>query len=280
MSYNDYKQQYAYGFAPVALSDLGALSSAATKFFLGENFGPKANLSKTTNDSTHTKPICFKADKQMFHMKALLDIEVIESIEPLGTKQVVTLTLASAAGSAGKHTISIKGESPVEVEIANSTTAANAAAAVASALAGLVNWDVSVSSAVITLTKKVAGANWTVTDTSNFKFETTVTTQTGTFASSTPGVAPEADGHYIKLDFYSADEAGLDAYIGGGTLTADMTVYVKPGDAVVCNTPYFQSLMPSNTKEYSWVEISCPYAATASITFTSGKLLIHMNPNV
>ena len=283
MSYNDYKQQYAYGFAPVALSDLGALSSGSTKFYLGENCGPKANLSSSTNDSTHTMPLCFKANKQMFHKKAILDVEVIESMAPLGVKQVVTLTISNAAASDGKDTITIRDESPVEVSIADDTTAAQAAAAIATALAGLKNWTAvnTAGQATVVLTRKVEAENWTYSDTDNFKFETTVTTQTGAFSSTTSGVAPEADGHYIKLDFMSvATKDELDAYIATTlTVVPDMTVYVKPGEAVVCNTPYFQGLMPSNTKEFSWVEISCPYASTASITFTGGKLLIHCNPN-
>lgn len=282
--YTDYKQQYAFGFGPVALADLGAISSSSTKFFLGEAFGAKANLSKVTgdNDATHTKPIDFKAPKQMFHKKAMLDVEVIESIAPMGTKQVVTLTISSAAASDGKHTITIKDESPVEVTIADDTTAAQAAAAVATALAGLKYWDAANASgqATVVLTKKVEGANITVNST-NFKFETTVTTQTGSFGSTTAGVAPEADPHYIKLDFFSADADALAAYVDNSFsgLTPDHTVYVKPGEAIVCNTPYFQSLMASLTKQYAWVELSVPYAGTASITYTSGKLLIHANPN-
>lgn len=285
MSYNDYKQQYAYGFAPVALADLGALDSASDKFFLGENFGPKANLSKSTNDSTHTKPIDFKAGKQMFHKKALLDVEVIESIAPLGHKQSVKLTLSSAVGTAGAHTITIKDETPVVVEAAASATAAAEAALVATALAGLKNWDVSytATNAYVTLTRKVAAENWTYSDTTKFKFETTAGTQTGAWSQpeGETGVAPNADAHSVLLEFKSVNtEDDIDAYVAGSlTVDPDMAVYVKPGDAVVCNTPYFQSLMPSNTKRFSWVEISCPYSATSSITFTAGKLLIHCNPN-
>lgn len=279
--YNDYKQQYAYGFQPVALADLGALSSGSTKFFLGENCGPKANLSKTTNDATHTKPISFKAGKQMFHKKALLDVEVIESVAPLGAKQVVKITFTGTAGADGSVKLQPYGEEEITVAIENGNTAAESAAAVAAACQGLKKWTVASDSGVVTFTAKMEAANITVNAT-NFPLTATLTTQAITssaFVSVTAGVAPEADGHYIKLDFMSADEDELDAYIGGGSIVPDMTVYVKPGDAVVCNTPYFQSLMPSNTKEYSWVEISCPYAGTASITFTSGKLLIHCNPN-
>lgn len=288
MSYNDYKQQYAYGFAPVALNDLGALSSSSTKFYLGEAFGPKANLSKTTNDLTHTKPLDFKAAKQMFYKKAVLDIEVIESIAPLGTKQTLTIAYNGTAGAAGSSVWHIWGESPVTVSIESGTTATNAGKAAVAALAGLVNWTASESSGTVTLTRKVEAANITATDTTKFSVtDISSTTQTlggqtsgsASFTAGTTGVAPEADAHNIKLDFYSADEAGLDAYIAGGNLDPDMTVFVKSGEAVVCNTPYFQSLMPSDTKEFSWVEISCPYAGTASITFTSGKLLIHCNPN-
>jgi len=284
--YTDYKQQYAYGFGPVALSDFGAISSSSTKFFLGENYGPKANLSKATgdNDSTHTKPIDFKAAKQMFHKKAMLDIEVLESIEPLGVKQVVKITFSGTAGAAGSVTLQPYGEDEVTVTIANGNTATQSGDAVVAACGALKHWGVSNSSGVVSFTAKLPAANITVNAT-NFPLTADLTTQSissSAFVSVTSGVAPEADGHYLKLDFMSADADELAAYVDNSFsgLVPDATVYVKPGDAIVDNTPYFQSLMPSNTKEYSWVEISCPYAGTASITFTSGAILAHINPNV
>ena len=286
MSYNDYKQQYAFGFGPVALSDLGALSSAGVKY-LGQALGPRANLSKDSNASTYTMPIDFKAGKQMFHKKALLSVEVLESIAPLGTKQTLTIAYSGTAGAAGSSVWHICGESPVTVNIENGTTATNAGKAAVAALAGLVNWTASESSGTVTLTRKVEAANITATDTDNFSVtDISSTTQTlggqtsgsASFTAGTTGVAPEADAHSIKLDFKSvATIAELEAYIGGASLDPDMSVYVK-ADAVVCNTPYFEGLMPSNMKEYAWVEISCPYAATQSITFTSGKILVHCNP--
>jgi len=285
MAYNDYKQQYAYGFAPVALSDLGAISSSSTKFFLGEAFGAKANLSKVTgdNDSTHTKPIDFKAAKQMFHKKALLDVEVIESIAPMGTKQVVKITFTGNAGAAGSVELTPYGEEKVTVTIADENTPTQSAAAVVTACANLKNWDVANDAGVVTFTAKKEAANITVNAT-NFPLTASLTTQaitSGAFVSVTAGVAPEADPHVIKLDFFSADEDAVAAYVDNtfSGLTPDMTVYVKPGEAIVCNTPYFQSLMASLTKQYAWVELSVPYAGTASITYTAGKLLIHCNPN-
>ena len=256
MAYNDYKQQYAFGFAPVALADLGAISSSSTKFFLGEAFGAKANLSKVTgdNDSTHTKPIDFKAPKQMFHKKALLDVEVIESIAPMGAKQTVTLTFSGTASADGSYTIAIKDEDSVTVTTADEDTAAQVAGKVKAALAGLKNWDASVASAVVTLTKKIESANITVNST-NFGITGSTTgisiTSSG-FVAGTTGVAPEADAHVIKLDFFSADADAIADYVDNSFagLTPDHTVYVKPGEAIVCNTPYFQSLMASNTKQY------------------------------
>ena len=284
MSYYDYKQQYAYGFGPVALSDLGALSSGSTKFYLGENYGPKANLSASTNDSTHTKPIDFKANKQMFSKKARLDIEVIESFAPIGAKQTVTLTFTGTkATAAGSYEISIKDEDSATVTVAENDTPTDIASAVVTALGALKAWVATSAAGVVTLTKKIEEENITVNST-NFGITGSATgisiTSSG-FVAGTTGVAPEADGHYIKLDFMSvANATDLAAYIATTlTVIPDMTVYVKPSEAVVCNTPYFQSLMPSNTKEYSWVEISCPYASTASVTFTGGKLVIHVNPN-
>lgn len=285
MAYNDYKQQYAFGFEPVSLSALGAISSASTKFFLGEACGAKANLSKVTgdNDSTHTKPIDFKAAKQMFHKKALLDIEVIESIAPCGTKQVVKITFSGTAGAAGSVKLQPYGEDEVTVTIANGNTATQSGDAVVAACAGLKHWDVANSSGVVSFTKKIEAANITVNAT-NFPLTASLTTQSvsgGAFASVTAGVAPEADPHVIKLDFFSADADAVASYVDNSFagLTPDHTVYVKPGEAIVCNTPYFQSLMASLTKQYAWVELSVPYAGTASITYTSGKLLIHCNPN-
>jgi len=285
MAHNDYKQQYAFGFAPVALADLGAISSSSTKFFLGEAFGAKANLSKVTgdNDSTHTKPIDFKAPKQMFHKKALLDVEVIESIAPMGTKQVVKITFTGTAGAAGSVTLKPYGEDEITVTIANSNTASQSATAVATACAGLKNWDVAADSGVVNFTAKMEAANITVNAT-NFPLSASLTTQaiTGSaFVSVTAGVAPEADPHVIKLDFFSADADAIADYVDNSFsgLTPDHTVYVKPGEAIVCNTPYFQSLMASMTKQYAWVELSVPYAGTESITYTAGKLLIHCNPN-
>jgi hypothetical protein len=284
--YNDYKQQYAFGFAPISLADLGAISSSSTKFFLGEACGAKANLSKVTgdNDSTHTKPIDFKAPKQMFHKKALLDVEVIESIAPMGAKQTATLTFTGTkATAAGSYTIAIKDEDGVTVTVAEDDTPSDIAAAVVTALGGLKAWVASAAAGVVTITKKVESANITV-NSDNFGFTgsaTGISVTSSGFVAGTTGVAPEADPHVIKLDFFSADADAVAAYVDNSFsgLTPDHTVYVKPGEAIVCNTPYFQSLMASLTKQYAWVELSVPYAGTASITYTAGKLLIHCNPN-
>ena len=285
MSYFDYKQQYTYGFGPIDFSQL-TFATYETKFYLGEAVGAKANLSKTSNESTYTKPLDHKALKQMFHKKALLDFLCLESFAPLGRAQTVKLTISSTAGSAGKHTITIKDETPVEVDIANSTTAAAAAAAIASALAGLKNWNVAytASNAYVELTRKEASANWTYSDTTKFKFETTVTTQTGAWSQpdNKTGIAVEADTtHVFRFDLKSVDnDTDLDAYIAG-TLTLDpiVSIYIKGNQALPCATPAFESLMPSNVGLKSWFEVSMPNISSTSTTMTSGKMVVGYDKN-
>ena len=283
MSYYDYKQQYTYGFGPIDLHDL-TFATYATKFYLGEAFGAKANLSKTTNDSTHTKPLDHKALKQMFHKKALLDILCLESFAPLGTQQVVKLTFTNNATSAGKVTIEIKDETPVEVSVANGNTPAQIASACKDALGGLKNWTAgyTASNAYFTLTRKVAAASWTATETDNFNATITAATTTGTWAEVTAGVAVEADTtHVFKLDLKSVDnDTDLDAYIAG-TLTLDpiVSIYIKGNQAIPCATPAFESLMPSNVGLKSWFEISMPNISSTSTNMTSGKLVIGYDKN-
>lgn len=282
MSYYNYKQQYTYGFKPVDLHDL-TFASSATKFFLGENCGAFANLSKDTNDSTHTKPIDLKADKQMFVKKALLDVECLKDFAPRGVKEVFKLTPTVTTAGAGTIAWKFRGVEQPAIEVTGTDTADTLVAKMV-AVFHCDGWVASAdtSNHLLLVTAVVADAN-VAKDDAKETFAYTKSGETGTitgaWAVKTQGVAPEADNHYVKLDIMSVStEAELEAYIAGGALVPVASVYLTPAMMVAQSSPVFEITMPSNLKALTWAEISMPNASSTNLD--AGMFIAHFNPNL
>jgi len=77
-----YKQQYVFGQVPFELKDLDTTTPA--KSYLGSAEGGVANLSATTDDSTHTMPIDLKAERQAHVQKIRVEIRVLEALAGTG----------------------------------------------------------------------------------------------------------------------------------------------------------------------------------------------------
>ncbi len=286
MGYTNYKQQFTFGFKEIDLGATLPFSSSSTKYYLGEAVGAVANLSATTNDSTHTKPIDVKNNGIMFARKAILDIMAFESLAPAGTKQVVTITLSGTAVADGSISVGIVGESSVAtltVDVTDMSTHTDIADALATAInSAFTTWSATASSGVVTLTRKKALANVTVNST-NFDIDKTGLTSltVGDATSSTAGVTPEADTtHVVKFDICSAkDSTELTAIVGGGTYVPIASLYVTPNMFEAQSEAIQQILMPKNVGQYVWVEMSMPNIAS-NTQMTAGICMVRFNPNM
>lgn len=84
-----YKQQYVFGQVPFELDDLD--TTTPSKSYLGSANGGVANLSATTDDSTHTMPIDLKAEKQAHVQKIRVEIRVLEELAGSGASAKIRL---------------------------------------------------------------------------------------------------------------------------------------------------------------------------------------------
>lgn len=93
--YTSYRKQYTFGQVPFELKKLDTqtpapayLGSGNLETATGNKF---ANLSKDTDDATHTMPICLKAEGQAAFEKIRLDVKVLETLAGSGAAATVTI---------------------------------------------------------------------------------------------------------------------------------------------------------------------------------------------
>lgn len=105
--YTSYRKQYTFGQIPFELKDLDDNTPAPS--YLGSAEGGKANLSKDTDDSTHTMPICLKASDQAAFEKVRLDVKVLEAFAgDTGAVANVTLFTCGDDGSGDADVSNLK----------------------------------------------------------------------------------------------------------------------------------------------------------------------------
>lgn len=279
MSFYSYKQQYTFGFKEINLHDL-TFATSSTKFYLGEECGAKANLSASTNDSTHTKPIDLKGDKQMFALKALLDLKVIKDapLKTGGTCAVVTLTPTVTTAGTGTATVTLAG---IEYEVAL-TSSESTATKVVTALKGALDpagWTLSGTSTLIATQNSADGYTYSASDW-GFAFVGTGSADvSGTWASTTSGVAPSDDTTQLDVEIWTADEdsSNADQY-DSGTAHKICTIHKRFCDLVSSIEPVAQITMPKETGRFVWAVLCLP-AIVSSTNPASGKILVHFDVN-
>ena len=93
--YTSYRKQYTFGQVPFALSGLDTTTPVAT-FFGSAEGGKKyasgtSGLSKDTDNTNYTMPICLKAEGQAAFEKIRLDVKILETLAGSGASATVTI---------------------------------------------------------------------------------------------------------------------------------------------------------------------------------------------
>lgn len=251
--------QYTFGLKTIPYSEI-----TGSAIYYGNAVGGKASASDAG-------AIDFKAEKQMFSLKARFNIYVLEDVKPLdngGTKGVVTITPTVTTAGAGSVTIKVEGDS-YDVDIASTdSTATKVGDAIREALNAdsdfkTSNWTVGGTSTIV-FTQKVAdgytysaddwGATYTADDSGVISFAKVKTTDSA---------LPTAYGVTFTLQHCKTVDGTYE----------DLISIKVPCEALCAqNTPVIEFTVPSNCHRFGKLKMQGDASAT------SGALLVAIEP--
>lgn len=251
--------QYTFGLKTIPYSDI-----TSSAIYYGNAVGGKASAGDAG-------AIDFKAEKQMFSLKARFNIHVLEDVKPIdngGTKGVVTITPTVTTAGAGVATVKVEGKA-YDVDIAaTDSTATKVCDAIREALNAdsdfkASNWTTGGTSTLV-LTQKVAdGYTYASADFACTFVASASGVVSFASASTTSSVLPTGYGVTFTLQHCKTVDGSYE----------DLISTKVPCEALCAqNTPVIEFTVPSNCHRFVRLKMQGDASAT------SGALLVAIEP--